>query len=393
MQEFTFYSPTKVLFGPDAEWQVGQEVKRFGGTRALLVYGGGSAVKSGLLGRVEESLSQSGIAHQALGGVHPNPLLSLAQEGVRQAQEFGADFVIGVGGGSAIDTAKAIAIGAVNQGPLWDYWEQKRPVAGALPVGAVTTIPAAGSETSDSAVLTNQEIHVKRGLSCDENRPRFAVLNPRLCATLPAYQVACGATDILMHTLERYFTPPAQNQLTDELAEGLMRTVLHNGPLAVQNPADYQPMSELMWCGSISHNGLTGLGAKKDFSNHQIGHELSARYDVAHGASLSAVWGAWATYCLPVNPARFARFARQVWGIQESDCQAVAQAGIRATVDWFASLGLPTSLPQLLGRGPLAEEELHQLAVGVTYQGKRTIGSFRVLGEPEIFEIYRLANR
>ena len=394
MQAFTFHSPTLVLFGPDTELQAGPQVRRFGGSRALVVYGGGSAVKSGLLDRVQASLAEAGVACRVLGGVRPNPLLSFAQEGVRQAQEFGADFVLGVGGGSVLDTAKAIAIGAVNPGPLWDYWEQKRPVAGALPVGAITTIPAAGSETSDSAVLTNEAAGVKRGLSCQENRPRFAVLNPCLCATLPPYQVACGAADILMHTLERYFCPPAQNELTDELAQGLMRTVLRNGPPAVENPAAYQPMSELMWCGSVSHNGLTGLGAQKDFANHQLGHQLSAAYNVAHGASLTAVWGAWAAYCLPVNgPARFAQYARQVWGVQEADDLAAAQAGIRATVDWFAGLGLPTSLPQLLGRGPLPEGTLRELAEGVTYRGKRKVGSFLVLGQPEILEIYRLANR
>ena len=394
MENFIYNAPTKVLFGRDAELEAGREVRRFGGARVLLVYGGGSAVKSGLLGRIEGALDAEGLPHRALGGVQPNPRLELAQQGVREAMEFGADFILGIGGGSVLDTAKAIAIGAAHREAdrLWGFWDGSLQPERALPMGAVTTIPAAGSETSNSAVLNNQALGLKRGLNVELNRPRFAILNPVLCATLPPYQVACGAADVLMHTLERYFVRPGQNELTGELAEGLMRTVVHNGPLAVANPADYGPMSELLWAGSVSHVGLTGLGTvPSGFPLHQLGHELSAEFDAAHGASLTAVWGGWARFVLEADPARFARYAEKVWGVSGPDTTAAALAGIEATEAWFASMGLPTGLGALCGVQP--EETLQKLAERCTNYGKRKIGTFRVLEAPELYEIYRAANR
>lgn len=394
MQAFEFYSPTHIFFGPGTEEQAGEQAAAHGASRALVVYGGQSAVKSGLLDRVLSSLDRAGVAHATLGGVHPNPRLSLAREGVEQALAFGADFLLAVGGGSAIDTAKAIADGVANPGvDLWDLWEGKVPLTASLPVGVVLTIPAAGSESSNSAVLTHDETKVKRGFGSDLHRPRFAILNPELTATLPPYQVSCGVVDIMMHTMDRYFNPISTNNLTDEIAEGVLRSTIRNGSLALEQPGDYQAMSELMWAGSLSHNGLTGLGDIPDFAPHQLGHELSAMFDVAHGASLSAIWDSWARYCYQTNPARFARFGVKVWGLNPAgrDDESLALEAIEATEAYFRSLNMPTAL-SALGCGPLPEETLAELAHRCTFQGARTIGSFRVLGYEDILSIYRLAN-
>ena len=394
MQAFEFYSPTKIIFGPGTEQQVGTQAVSFGAHRVLVVYGGHSAVKSGLLDRVLASLKDSGLACETLGGVHPNPRLSLVREGLKKALDFQADFLLAVGGGSVIDTAKAIADGAANpELDIWDdIWLKKVPLEKALPVGVVLTIPAAGSESSDSAVLTKDETLEKRGLGSSFQRPRFAIMNPELTFTLPPYQVSCGIVDIMMHTMDRYFNPVTTNELTDEIAEGLLRTVIRNGRRALEHPGDYQAMSELMWAGSLSHNGLTGLGSPMDFATHQLGHELSARFDAAHGATLAAMWGSWARYCLDTNPARFARFGVKVWGLEDKgDEKALAQAAIEATEDYFRSIGMPTSISEILG-SVQPPEMLETLTRGCTFQGQRTIGSFRVLGHDDILAIYKLAN-
>lgn len=394
MQAFEFYSPTRIVFGPDTEGEVGQQVTALGGCRVLVIYGGHSAVKSGLLDRVLSSLTQAGLIYQILGGVRPNPRLSLARQGVEQALSFGADFLLAVGGGSVIDTAKAIADGAANPGKdLWELWERKRPLTASLPVGVVLTIPAAGSESSDSAVLTNDDIKVKRGLSSPFHRPKFAILNPELTVTLPAYQVSCGIVDIMMHTMDRYFNPVTSNELTDEIAQGLLRSTIRNGRRALNLPGDYQAMSELMWAGSLSHNGLTGLGGVKDFAPHQLGHELSAMFDVAHGASLAAVWDSWARYCYPTNPARFAQFGVQVWGLEATGKSEVTLAleAIEATAAYFRCINMPTSFSDL-DCGILPGETLEDLAHRCTFQGSRTIGSFQILGYEDILAIYQMAN-
>ncbi len=394
MQAFEFYSPTRIIFGPGTEQQVGTQAVSFGARRVLVVYGGHSAVKSGLLDRVLASLKDSGLACETLGGVHPNPRLSLVREGLKKALDFQADFLLAVGGGSVIDTAKAIADGAANpELDIWDdIWLKKVPLEKALPVGVVLTIPAAGSESSDSAVLTKDETLEKRGLGSSFQRPRFAIMNPELTFTLPPYQVSCGIVDIMMHTMDRYFNPVTTNELTDEIAEGLLRTVIRNGRRALEPPGDYQAMSELMWAGSLSHNGLTGLGGSMDFATHQLGHELSARFDAAHGATLAAMWGSWARYCLDTNPARFARFGVKVWGLEDKgDEKALAQAAIQATEDYFRSIGMPTSISEILG-SVQPPEMLETLTWGCTFHGQRTIGSFRVLGHDDILAIYKLAN-
>ena len=395
MHAFEYYQPTAIIFGPDTERQVGNRAQQIGARRVLVVYGGESAKRSGLLERVLTSLEEAGLVSETFGGIHPNPRLFQAREGVKKALDFGADLILAVGGGSVIDASKAIALGAANpEADLWDFWLRKRPVERILPVGVVLTISAAGSETSDSAVLTRDDTLEKRGLGSDLLRPKFAILDPELTYTLPPYQITCGIVDIMMHTLDRYFTSVTGNLLTDEIAEGLLRTVIFCGRRAHRNARDEQAMSELMWAGSISHNNLTGLGAPKDFAPHQLGHELSARFDFAHGATLSAVWGSWAEYCWETNPARFAQYGVRVWGLDPAGkSQAeLAQAAISATVDYFRSLDMPTSLPQL-GCGIQTEAELEELSRRCSFYGQRTIGAFRVLGYEDILAIYRMANR
>lgn len=392
MNSFQYCAPTEVIFGKGAENKAADEIRKFGGTSVLLVFGGKSAEKGGLLDRMEQTLKGDGLAFQKLGGVQPNPRLELVERGIQLSLRNGVDFILAVGGGSVIDTAKAIAIGTANpETPVWDFWLRKAAAEKALPVGAVLTISASGSEMSDSAVITNEAAGQKRGLNTPLNRPKFAVLNPELTYTLPKYQVACGIVDIMMHTIERYFAPEDGNELTDEIAEGLLRTVIRNGRPALENPHDYGPMSELMWAGSLSHNGLTGLGGTSDFATHQLGHELSGMFDVAHGASLSSVWGSWAGYCLGQKPERFAQYARKVWDVSETDTQNAAQLGIRKTLEYFRSLGMPVCFTEL-GIGVQSDETLRELADRCVFRGARKIGHFKELGREDCYRIYKDAN-
>lgn len=392
MHSFNYHIPTEIVFGKDTELQTGKLIRKYGGSRVLIVYGGGSVVRSGLLDRVCKVLEEEGLAYEKLGGVHPNPYLHFAIDGVKKSIEFGADFILAVGGGSAIDTAKYIAHGTANPDiDITRFWTRELKVTKTMPVGVILTISAAGSEMSDSAVLTNVETGVKRGLSTVYNRPTFSILNPELTYTLPRYQIACGVVDIMMHTLDRYFCPAPHNHLSDEMAEALLRTTIYNGPIALDNSRDYDAMSELMWCGSISHNGLTGLGNKTDFAPHQLGHELSARFDVAHGASLSAIWPAWARHVYKSDVSRFARYAANVWGIRGSNEEAAAIAGIHATEEYFESLGMPVNFTTL-GVGLQTEEDLRDMAHGCSYKGTRTIGAFQVLDEEDMYQIYKAAN-
>ena len=389
MNDFRYYAPTEVVFGKDAESRTGECAAKCGG-KALLVYGKGSVVRSGLLDRVTASLEKAGVAYALFGGAQANPTLAHAEEGVGKAAEFGADLIIGIGGGSAIDTAKAIAHGAANPGTaLWDIWTKKVPLTRSLPVGAVLTMPAAGSEMSDSAVLTNEAIGKKAGINTDFNRCRFAIMNPALGATVPKYQLAAGVTDIMMHTLERYFIPESRAELTDELAEGLLRAVIKNGKAVLDDPEDYDAMCEIFWASSLSHNNLTECGRGKDFSVHKLGHALSARYGATHGASLAAVWGAWAQAlyrdCLP----RFCRYAEKVWGVRADDAETAAREGSRRTVEYFASLGMPTSLHEL-GVAP-TDEELRALALDATMNDSVKLSRIRPLGAAEIEDIFRSA--
>ena len=394
MHNFTYWSPTEVVFGKDTEQQVAHYVKKYGGSKVLLVYGGGSVKQSGLLDKVTGLLEEAGLAYAEFGGVQPNPTVEYAREGVAKAIAFGADFILAVGGGSAIDTAKGIAHGAANPDvDIWKFWSREAEVEKSLPVGVILTIAAAGSETSASSVLTNRETGSKRGLdNVAFNYPKFAIMNPELTFTLPVYQIACGVTDIMMHTLDRYFNP-LDNELTDAIAEALLRTVIANGAVAVKEPDNYEAMSEVMWCGSVSHNGLTGLGGIGDFAPHQLGHELSAMFDIAHGASLSVVWGDWADYVCHAKLSRFVRYARNVWNITEGSEEEIAQAGIRATVDYFKSIGVPTCFSEAAEIGVQSGEVLADLTERCTFQGTRTIGSFQELDGEDILNIYRRVNR
>ncbi len=393
MNNFVYWAPTEVIFGKDTELQVTAAIKKFEGNRIFIVYGGGSVVRSGLLNRVLEQFKKENIPYKALGGVQPNPRLGFAKKAIEEAKAFGADFILAIGAGSVIDTAKAIAHGVANpEVELWDFWLRKQVVERSLPVGCILTLSAAGSETSNSSVLTNEETGEKRGLSTDFNRPKFAIMNPEITYTLPKEQITYGIVDIMMHTLDRYFTPTKGNAFTDEVAEALLRTVIHYGEKALQNSHDYEAMSELMWCGSISHNGLTGLGAVSDFAPHQLGHELSGKFDVAHGASLSTIWRAWANYCYEENPERFAQFGKKVWGIEEEDTKKCALRAIEKLVGYFKSIDAPTCFSEL-GIGIQDEESLRDLARRCAFYGTRTIGSFKVLDEKAMYEIYKIANK
>ncbi len=393
VQSFVFKCPTEVVFGKDAEAKTAGKIKKYGGSRVLILYGGGSAVRSGLIGRVENLLRDAGLPFKTAGGVKPNPRLDFTRKALECARDFHADFVLAVGGGSVIDTAKAVAIGMAHPGKdIWDFWTHKAPVTGAYPVGSILTIPAAGSESSDSAVLTDEEHKQKRGLNTDYNRPVFAIMNPELTYTLPPFQLSCGITDMLMHTLDRYFTVDRNNQLTDEIAEAVMRVIIRNGHVAHHNQQNYDAMSELMWCGSISHNNLTGLGNEKDFSVHQLGHALSAMFDATHGATLSAVWGSWAHYVMPSAPERFARYAEKVLGVQTGTVAEKAKNGIELTVQFFRSLDMPTCFSELRGVGIQPDEVLHQLAFDCMFGGTRTVGTFCKLDIPAAYTIYQNAN-
>ena len=385
MNGFRYYAPTEVVFGRDAEDKTGEYAAKYG-ANALIVYGGGSAEKSGLLSRVISSLQRSKVAFTLFGGARPNPTLAHAEEGVKKALSAQVDLVIGVGGGSAIDTAKAIAHGAANPGiPLWDIWTKKAPLVSSLPVGAVLTMPAAGSEMSDSAVLTNESIGKKAGINTDFNRCRFAIMDPSLGATLPEFQLAAGITDIMMHTMERYFIPESRAELTDEIAEGLLRVVVKNGKAALEDPGDYDAMSELFWASSLSHNNLTECGRGKDFSVHKLGHAISAKYGATHGASLAAVWGSWAREVYPDCLQRFCRFAEKVWGVSSAGEEA-AREGIRRTVAFFASIGMPTSLSEL-GVTP-TDEDIRSLALDATANGTLTLSRIKPLGTDEVERIF-----
>ena len=395
MVNFEYYTPTKVVFGKDTEKEVGQLVKACGGTKVLVHFGGGSVKRSGLLDRVLASLDEAGIAHVELGGVVPNPRLSKVREGIELGKAEGVDFLLAVGGGSVIDSLKAIGYGMCYDGDVWDFYEGKAVPVACLPLGCVLTIAAAGSEMSASSVISNEDGWKKRGVNSDLCRARFAVMNPELTYTLPAYQTASGCVDILYHTIERYFSGGETVEPTDYMAEGLMRTILEMAPKAIADPTDYESHAAIMWCSSLSHNGLTGAGRGGrgrvgDWASHQLEHELSGMFDVTHGAGLAAVWGAWSRYVMPAAPARFARFARNVMGVQaEGDDTAVALAGIEAFENFLRSIDMPTNIREL--GLELTDEQIDELSWKCTFFGKRAIGSVKVLELEDIKAIYHMA--
>ena len=392
MFDFKYFTPTKVLFGKNTEDKVAELIQEFGGKKVLIHYGGGSVIRSGLMQRVTDKLDAAGIAYVKLGGAVPNPRLSLVYEGIELCKKEGVDFLLAVGGGSAIDSAKAIGYGLMNEGDVWDLYDYKKQAKASMPLGVILTLAATGSEMSDSSVITKEEGLVKRGYSSDFGRPRFAILNPELTMTLPDYQTACGCTDIMMHTMERYFTNGGNMELTDSMAEALLRTVKENAKILVRDPKNYDARAEVMWAGSLSHNGLTGCGNDGgDWMTHKLEHELGGLYDVAHGAGLAAIWGSWARYvyknCLP----RFKRYAINVMGIapDAGSDEEIALKGIEAMEDFYREIKMPTNLREL---GVNATDEdlklmAHKCAVGVN-GGK---GSARFLKEEDMLEIYKMS--
>lgn len=392
MDSFRYYSPTEIVFGRQAQEKTGELIKKYNGSKVLIVYGSGSVVRSGLLDEVKKILEKDGILYVEHGGVKPNPRLDFAREGVKKAIEAGVDFVLAIGGGSAIDTGKAVAVGAANpKTDIWSFWMDEEVPKKALPVGVILTLAAAGSESSPSAVLTNTEIDRKKGLTSDLNRPRFGILNPELTFTLPKYPLACGITDIYMHTIERYFTKASGNEMTDEIAEGLMRNVIRNGKKAYRNPKDYQSMSEIMWSGSLSHNDLTGLGNGKDFAVHGIGHVLSALYDEAHGGTLSALWSSWAREVYQEDIDRFVQYGKRVFNIENENKEEAALEAIETTEQFFKSLDMPIRLTQL-SKGKLEDEELRKMADISTFGDTKTLGVFCRIDAQKAYEIYKRAN-
>ena len=387
MNDFVYYTPTKIIFGKNTEQQCGGLIKAHKCRKVLIHYGGQSALRSGLVDRIKASLEAEGLAYVTLGGVVPNPRLSLIREGIELARREGVDFVLAVGGGSVIDSAKAIAYGAANEGDVWDYYMGKRKPDACLPIGCVVTIAAAGSEMSSSTVVTNEENGFKRSFKTDMARPAFAIMNPELTLTLPAFQTACGCVDILMHTMERYFGHGSNMDITDSISEGLMRTVMHHATVLRDTPAAYESRAEVMWAGSLSHNGLTGCGSDGgDWATHMIEHELSGMFDVAHGAGLSAIWASWARHVLPQRPDRFALFAERVMGVAWAESDTVTGLrGIEAMEEFFRSLHMPTSLKEL-DLTP-TDAQLAEMAEKALV-GKSHIGSVKKLLPPDIVAIF-----
>lgn len=390
MSLYTYFTPTKVVFGKGAEDQVGTLVREQGCKKVLIHYGGGSARRSGLLDRVEKALDSAGIAHVSLGGVVPNPRLSLVYEGIRLARAEGVDLILAVGGGSVIDSAKAIGYGVATDGDVWDYYDGKRQPTACLPVGAVLTISAAGSEMSNSSVITREEDGLKRGCKSELCRPVFAVMDPELTMTLPPYQTACGCADILMHTMERYFNHGDNLALTDGIAEALMRTVLRYALVLKEQPDNYEARAEIMWAGSLSHNGLTGFGTDGgDWATHKIEHELSGMFDVAHGAGLTAVWGSWARYVCRERLDRFVQFALRVMDVEaaEDDYQT-ALRGIEAMEAFFRSIDMPTSLTAL-GVSPTDAQITEMAEKCIQAVGGKALGVVRPLTVQDVAAIYQ----
>ena len=393
MKDFNFYAPTRVVFGRQSEEQLPQLMRQYGGTKVLILYGGGSARRSGLLDKVEIMLNDADIPFVELGGVVPNPLLSKVKEGIGLCCREDVDFILAVGGGSVIDSAKAIGYGVPYEGDVWDFWEGKATPESCLPIGVMLTIPAAGSEMSSSCVITRDDGLIKRGINSDLCRCRFAIMNPERTMTMPDYQTAAGATDILMHTLERYFSKYEDMTLTDALAEALMRIVIDATPEVLKHPDDYRLRAQIMWAGSLSHNDLMECGTEKDFATHKLEHELSALFDATHGAGLAALWPSWARYVMDLHLSRFVQFAVNVMGVTNdfSDPRSTALKGIAAIECFFTQIGMPTTIPALIGR-PATDEEIDTLVSKCSRGGKMNIGAMEILKPADMENIYRMAN-
>ena len=389
MNNFTFYSPTYFAFGKDTENETGKLVKRFGGSKVLLHFGGGSVIRSGLMDRVKKSLDAENIPYIELGGVKPNPRSGLVYEGIELCRKEGVDFVLAVGGGSTIDSAKAIAAGVVYEGDFWDFYSGKY-IEKALPVGTILTISAAGSEGSPDSVITNENGMFKRGATGDAIRPAFTILNPALTQTLPAYQTACGITDIMAHLYERYLTNTKDVEVTDRLIEALLLTMIAEGRKVIADANDYQARANIMWAAMMAHNNSCGVGRSQDWTSHDVEHELSAVYDCAHGAGLAVVMPAVFTYNMNHNVLRFAQVATRVWGCQMDfdHPEITAKAGIEALRSFLIEIGMPKNFEELGAK----EEDIEKMAHSCTYGNGRPgeIGGFVSLNQKDIENIYRL---
>lgn len=395
MKDFTYYAPTRIVFGKESEEKLPQLIQQYGGKKVLVHYGGGSAKRSGLLDKVFTMLDDAGIAYVELGGVVPNPVLSLVKEGIDLCQKEKVDFILAVGGGSVIDSSKAIGYGVGYDGDVWDFWDGKAVPQSCLPIGVVLTIPAAGSEMSSSCVITNEDGMLKRGVNSDLCRCKFAIMNPERTYTLPPFQTAAGATDIMMHTMERYFSKYEDAMLTDAIAEALLRTVMKATKSVMAKSDDYTSRAAIMWAGSLSHNDLTECGTEKDFACHKLEHELSGLFGVTHGAGLAAIWGSWARYVMNRHMDRFVKFATEVMGVPKDHIEkplATAMAGVRNLENFFHEIGMPTNIPELIGR-EATEEEIQKLVDKCSRGGKITIGAMEVLKAEDMTTIYQMANR
>ncbi len=394
MLNFTYHIPTKVVFGKDTETKAGALVKEYGGTRVLIHYGGTSALKSGLLDRVKASLDEAGLFHVELGGVVPNPHLGKVREGIALAQEHQVDFLLAVGGGSVIDSAKAIAYGLADPDlDVWDLYEHTKTPTACMPVGTILTIAAAGSEMSNSSVITDESTGRKRSTQSELCRPKFAIMNPALTMTLPAYQTASGCTDILMHSMERYFHGGDGSNLTDAMAEGLMRTVMHYAEVLRDDPTNYEARAEVMWAGALSHNGLTGCGSDGgDWQTHMLEHELGGMFDVAHGAGLAAMYPSWAQYVMEEALHRFVKFAVQVMDVNPAGLsqKEIALAGVEAMKAFYRRIGMPTNLTEL-GLS-VTDQQIQAMAASCKLaRGPQRLGSVKRLLEEDMMAIYKMA--
>lgn len=394
MKDFNYYAPTEVVFGRGSDSKVGELVRKYQGTKVLVHYGGQSAERSGLLDTVFHSLESNGIDYVKLGGVVPNPRVAKVREGIALCRKEHVDFILAVGGGSVIDSAKAIAIGVPYEGDVWDFYLRKAVATTCLPVATVLTIPAAGSEMSNGSVITNDEGKLKKDYGTDMFRCKFALMNPELTFTLPPYQTACGVVDIMMHTMERYFSHEDDMEVTDGIAESILRTMKEMAFKVLHTPNDYVSRAQIMWAGSLAHNDLTGCGTVGDWSTHRLEHELSGMFDVAHGAGLASIWGSWARAVYKMRPTRFARFAVNVMGVSNNfnSPEQTALAGIEAMERFYHAIGMPISIPELIGR-PATEEEILTMARICSENDSYSIGAFKALNMQDMVEIYRNANK
>ena len=393
MNNFTFYSPTEFCFGRGREQEAGELCVKYGARRVMIVYGGGSVVRSGLLDRVKASLDKAALPYCELGGVRPNPTDPKVYEGLTLAHTFKPDFMLAVGGGSVIDSAKCIAYGVCMEGDVWDlYLGKVEAPKTMLPVASVLTIPAAGSEMSEASVITNEDGDVKLGYSNNMSRPKFAIMNPRRTMTLPPYQTAAGVTDMMMHTMERYFTHDDDMDVTTDIAEALLRSMKNAIFAVLKNPEDYRYRAQIMWAGSVMHNGLTGCGQKDDWATHQLEHELSGMFDVTHGAGLAAIWPSWARYTMYENLRRFVRFAVNVMDVPNdfTDPEGTALKGIEAMERFYHAIGMPINIKELIGRD-ITDDEIREMTRKCSRDYTATCGCLKVLKAEDMEAIYQMA--